>query len=423
MANIWHKHPFRLLLYLEWILLGIALLTAFSGRIPHPHHHGESQPVWFSLLAIICIFLLIYMGLKLPRNSKFIQQAYIFSGFILSWVTALSIGNGERTLAVLLLVIVIRGCLLFSWGGRILVAVLAYASFLTVQIMSLMRISPWGMTLGRPLPRILRRLPPDELRRVLFGLAFNSALLFAFVLAFVLLLVGAVLAEYESRTKLIQANRRLREYALKIENQATLEERNRIAREIHDSVGHYLTAQSIQLENTSIFLAEDGLKAANHLAKARQLGKDALANIRASVATLRQNPVQMRSLEAAIEELITEFRLNTDIAIDAEIKIISTLPTEVNTTLYRIVQEALTNITKHSQATKVKLSLKQTAEGVILSVQDNGCGFNRHDNTTGFGLQGMEERTAALGGRFRINSSVSQGCQVLTEIPLSKLNY
>jgi len=56
-------------------------------------------------------------------------------------------------------------------------------------------------------------------------------------------------------------------------------------------------------------------------------------------------------------------------------------------------------------------------------VQDNGCGFNRHDNTTGFGLQGMEERTAALGGRFRINSSVSQGCQVLTEIPLSKLNY
>ena len=147
MANIWQKHPFRLLLYLEWILLGIALLTAFSGRIPHLRHHG-SQPAWFGLLAIICIFLLIYMGLKLPRNSKFIQQAYIFSGFILSWVTALSIGNGERILAVLLLVVVIRGCLLFSWGGRILIAVFAYASFLTVQIMSLMRISPLGYDLG-----------------------------------------------------------------------------------------------------------------------------------------------------------------------------------------------------------------------------------------------------------------------------------
>lgn len=326
-------------------------------------------------------------------------------------------------MAVLLLVVVIRGCLLFSWKGRIFWAILAYASFLMVQIMSLMRISPWGIPLGRPLPPILRRLPPDELRRVLLGLAFNSALLFAFVLAFVLLLVGAVLAEYESRTKLLQANRRLREYALKIENQATLQERNRIAREIHDSVGHYLTAQSIQLENTAVFLAEDRFKAASHLAKARQLGRDALANIRASVATLRQNPMPMRSLEVIVEELITEFQSNTDILISSEINLLSILPAEVNTALYRILQEALTNITKHSQATKVKLSLKQTVEKVFLTIQDNGCGFNKNDNTTGFGLQGMQERTLALGGKFMIDSSFAQGCQIVVEIPLSKLNY
>jgi signal transduction histidine kinase len=423
MANIWHKHPFRLLLHLEWILLGIALLTVFSGRTTHPRHHWMSQTGWSNLWGIIYIAILGYMGLKLPRNSKFIQQIYIFTGLILSWLATLSISNGERIFAVLLLVVVIRGCLLFSWRGRIFVAILAYASFLTVQIMSLMRISPWGITLGRPFPPILRRLPPDELRRVLFGLAFNSALLFAFVLAFVLLLVGAVLAEYESRTKLIQANRRLREYALKIENQATLQERNRIAREIHDSVGHYLTAQSIQLENTAVFLTEDRLKAASHLAKARRLGRDALANIRASVAALRQNPIQMRSLEVIVEELITEFQSNTDIFISSEISLVSILPTEVNTALYRIVQEALTNITKHSQATKVKLSLKQTADQVLLLVQDNGCGFNQNDNTTGFGLQGMQERTLALGGQFRINSILSQGSQIVVEIHLSKLNY
>jgi signal transduction histidine kinase len=266
--------------------------------------------------------------------------------------------------------------------------------------------------------QLLRRLPPDEFRRVMFGLVFNSALLFAFVLAFVLLLVGAVLAEYESRAKLVRANRRLKEYALQIENQATLQERNRIAREIHDSVGHYLTAQSIQLENTAMFLAQDQIKAASHLAKARQLGKDALANIRALIATLRTNPLQERSLFTTIEELILDFESNTNIAIASEIDLISKLPTEVNTALYRIAQEALTNISKHSQATKVNLSLKETGSKILLSIQDNGCGFNQSDNTTGFGLQGMKERTAGLQGKIAIISKYGQGCRINVEIPV-----
>ncbi len=422
MSNIWQKHPFRLLLYLEWVLLGIALLAIFSSVIPHPRHHWVSHPVWFNLAGFVCIAVLGAMGWKLPFNSKLIQQIYIISGFIFSWLTILFVGKGARVFPALLLVVVIRACLLFSWSGRIFVAILAYISFLVVQIMSFMRISPLGIPLGRPLPRVLRRLPPEELQRVLFGLAFNSALLFAFVLGFVLLLVGAVLAEHESRAKLIKAHRRLRSYALQIENQATLQERNRIAREIHDSVGHYLTAQSIQLENTAVFLAKDQAKAVNHLTKARQLGKEALANIRSSVATLRKNPIQERSLELMLEKLIAEFKFNTEIEIAWEMNLISVLPTEVTTALYRIVQEALTNITKHSQATKVNLYLEETAEKVLLSVKDNGCGFNQDDNTTGFGLQGMQERTAALGGNFKIMSKYNQGCLIKVEIPLSFLD-
>jgi signal transduction histidine kinase len=426
MANLWHRPSFRLLLYLEWVLLGIALLAAFSGTIPHPyrpHHHPHlSHSPWLTILGIACIALLGVMGLRLPSNAKFISQVYIGSGFVLSWLTILLVGRGERVFPALLLVVVIRTCLLFSWGGRILIAISAYASFLAVQIMSLMRISLFGIPLDKPL-LLPKRLPSEELRQVLFGLAFNSALLFAFVLAFVILLVSAVIAEHESRAKLVQAHRRLREYALQIENQATLQERNRIAREIHDSVGHYLTAQSIQLENTAVFLAQDQLKAASHLAKARQLGKDALANIRASIATLRTNPLKERSLLTAIEELIFEFQSNTDIAIASEIDLISTTPTEVNTALYRIVQEALTNISKHSQATKVNLSLKETGSKILLSIQDNGCGFNQRDNMTGFGLQGMKERTAALQGKLAVISKYGQGCRINVEIPLFKLNY
>lgn len=415
---MWQKHPFRLLLYVEWVLLGIALLATLTFSLPHPPSHFAPHPMIFNLGAIICIAILGIIGVKLPFGSVLIQGFYISIGFVLSWLVVLLAGKGERIFPALLLIVVIRACLLFPWRGRIFVAILAYLSFLSIQIMSLMKMQPFGIPLGRPLPRILRRFPPEELQRVLFGLAFNSALLFGLVLAFVLLLVGAVLAEHDSRNKLIAAHRRLRDYALQIENQAILHERNRIAREIHDSVGHYLTAQSIQLENTALFLTQPD-KAASHLAKARQLGKEALANIRASVATLRKNPLEERSLETILNNLIAEFKLNTKIAIALEINLISSLTTEVNTALYRIIQEALTNIIKHSQASMVKMFLQQTPEKIYLTIQDNGCGFHPSDNTTGFGLQGMQERTEALNGRFAIASDYGQGCQITIEIPLS----
>ncbi|WP_019505274.1 sensor histidine kinase [Pleurocapsa sp. PCC 7319] len=433
---MWQKHSFRLLLYLEWVLLGIALLAAFSLVIPHHRHHlvyHPAHPALFNLAGILCIATLGLMGLRLPSNSKLLQQIYIGGGFIFSWLTILLIGRGERVFPALLLIVLIRACLLFSWSGRIFVAILAYISFLAVQIMSLMRINPFGIPLGRRFPPILRRLPSEELRRILFGLAFNSALFFAFVLVFVLLLVGAVLAEHESRAKLVKAHRRLGQYALQIEAQATLQERNRIAREIHDSVGHYLTAQSIQLENTALFLAQDPAKASGHLAKARQLGKEALANIRSSVAALRNNSLEERSLKVMLEELIAEFESNTNIAIAFKMSHrlprrettgpavtvgqVSALAPEVSTALYRIVQEALTNITRHSQATQVNLNLEAAAEKVSLSIKDNGCGFNPQDNTTGFGLQGIQERTTALQGSLRIMSEYGKGCQIQVEIP------
>ena len=424
MRQLRYQHPFRLLLYLEWVLLGIALLTSFSVLIPHPRHHSIPHPLGFNLIGILCIAVLGVMGLWLPKNSKFkfITQVYVVTGLIVSWLAIAFIGRGERVFPALLLVVVIRACLLFSWSGRIFVAISAYCSFLALQIMAVMRINLLGMPLGRPLPPGLRRLPPEELRRIWFGFAFNSSLLFAFVLVFVLLLVGAVLAEHESRNRLAKAHRRLREYAVQAEDRATLQERNRIAREIHDSVGHYLTAQSIQLENTALFLAEDRVKAATHLEKARQLGKEALANIRASVATLRKSPVR-RSLQASVEQLIADFRSNTNIEIVERVNLASTLPSEVSISLFRIAQEALTNITKHSHATKVFFNIESAEKQIVLSVRDNGCGFAPSQNTTGFGLQGMQERAAALGGKLEIMSSCGEGCLILVKIPLSPTEY
>ena len=412
---LWKKHPFRLLLYLEWVLLGIVLLTSL---IPHPHRYFyySSQRTILHLGAILSITILGVMGLRLPYGSKLVQKIYISSGFALSWIAVLFGGKGGRVFPTLLLIVVIRACLLFPWKGRIFVAIFSYSSFLLVQIISFFGIRPFGIPLGRAFPRLLHRLPSKELHHIVIGLTITSALWFGLVLAFVLLLVGTVLAEHESQEKLAIANHRLRQYALTIENQAILQERNRIAREIHDSVGHYLTAQSIQLENTALFLNTDRAKAAYHLQNARQLGKDALQNVRQSVATLRNHPLKGRSLKIALEQLIEEFKRNSDIAIAFNLNLLTSPSLEVTTTLYRIAQEALTNISKHSNATKVHLTLTEQNNHIYLHIKDNGEGFNPAENTTGFGLQGMRERTEALNGNFELISKPHQGCEIRVEI-------
>ncbi|MDJ0704257.1 MAG: sensor histidine kinase [Leptolyngbyaceae cyanobacterium MO_188.B28] len=430
------KHPFPLLLYLEWTLLGAAVLATLSF-LPQPPHAAHFHPhlpgvlrlyilpnlgVRIPLGAVISIAALGLLGLRSPAKIWQCQVLYTGFGFGLSWLAVLLGGRGERVFPILLLIVVIRACLIFPWRGRILAAIAAYASFLFMLFITIQRIRLFGFPLMRAgflragFPRGARRPPSDVL---LLNLTLNSALLFGFVLVFVLLLVGALLAEKQSREKLGRANQRLRQYALLIENQATLQERNRIAREIHDSLGHSLTAQSIQLENVAMLLPKDTEQAGQHLQKARSLGKEALQNVRQSVATLRTHPLKGQSLADALTKLGQEFEQTNRIQLKSHLDLKSPPPLEISTVIYRVVQEAFTNVSKHSQATHVQLDLRQHPQGLSLCFEDNGQGFNPVANTTGFGLQGMRERIEALGGRFSLRSQPGQGCQIQVDIPQS----
>ena len=123
-------------------------------------------------------------------------------------------------------------------------------------------------------------------------------------------------------------------------------------------------------------------------------------------------------MAAALAKLIEEFQHNTQIQLYPDINLASPLSSETNTALFRVVQEALTNISKHSHATQVHLSLTETSQTVTLVLEDNGSGFDPSENTTGFGLQGMRERIEALGGRLWLCSQPGRGCQIQAEIPL-----
>ena len=395
---------FRLLLYLEWLLLA----TAVFMEVVLPFELS-----WSLLLRVVAIATFSLMGLRLPMvklETKLFYTALEF-GLILLPTTQHSLSS--RSVFLLCLVLVMRSCLIFKRSGQLLVLGLSLLTYGT-------------LVLSRPI------VPDKFMREKLIAMSLDwrlsNILLFSLTLVFALLLINALLAERQSREQLEIAhlqleitNQQLCQYALRIEDQATLQERNRIAREIHDGLGHTLVAQTIQINNTLLFWESNNDKALTFLKQAKELGAEALLEIRRSLSLLRSNPLQGQSLKSAIEKLLTDFYQTTGIEPSCKIDVPHTLPTEVNTALYRIVQESLTNICKHAQATSVTVGLLAHAGMIHLSIEDNGKGFNPTQNTTGFGLQGMRERAVALGAQLNLQSQLGTGCCISVCLPLSKL--
>ncbi len=389
-----NNHPFRFLLYLEWLLLGFSALMAL---MPSP---SPRFSVMYPELTICSLAIFGLMGLRLPTYNKTNKVIYTAIEVILILITGFFGGRSARLFPFLYLILVTRSCLIFQLPGRLAVTFSSFVLFL--------------FTLRQRMPP--GRFSPIAQERFRF-FSFSLAVLFGLSLVFVLLLMNAVLSERQSRDKLQAANEKLRQYTLKIENQATLEERNRIAREIHDSLGHSLTALNLQLETALKLSKSDIPRAMTFLATAKELGSKALQDVRQSVSTMRSHPLQGQTLEQVIQSLAADFQRSTGILPSCQISIISPLSMEVSTPIYRIIQESFTNISKYAQATEVQLELTTTLETLKLTIQDNGRGFDLEQNTTGFGLQSMRDRTLSLGGEFHINSSHNNGCQIIVNIP------
>lgn len=231
----------------------------------------------------------------------------------------------------------------------------------------------------------------------------------------------AVTIESELETTEANLRRALeQEQALnqRIEELATLEERNRIARDIHDSLGHLLVGLNIQMETALALWKEDPDKAYTFLVKAKQLGSNALQATRQSVSDLRFDPLQGQLLREAIISLIQDFHRTTSIQPNCQIHLHHSLVDPVRIVTYRLVQEGLTNICKHANATAVTLQIQSSETEVSLTLQDNGQGFQIDINRSGFGLQGMQERVTALGGNLEVISAPGKGCCIMASLPI-----
>jgi signal transduction histidine kinase len=195
---------------------------------------------------------------------------------------------------------------------------------------------------------------------------------------------------------------------------ATATERNRLARDMHDSLGHHLTVIAIQLEKAAAFRGRDPAVADQALADARLSTRYALEDVRQSVGTLRDDG--SFALGGALRTLIARmdgFDVELDITGDESAYSGPTLMA-----LYRAAQEGLTNASKHSHATRVTVRVTLTDEQASLVVADDGRGFDRAE--PGFGLRGMDERLRLVGGSLEVDASPGGGTRLLVTIPAAQ---
>ena len=403
-------YPFGLFLWLEWILLGSALLVDLPRSYAWNKYDSPDTYVWLGFtLSLLCMLALGAMGLKLPQKERL---KWIYFGLQITLIWLPTIYNYKPDLSLFsYLIVAMRNGLIFRSRGCKLANALLFLSF----VPSMLFYTDYAEFQAR-IARYQAITYLDFQRRIGTGIISNLVLVASCILLF-WVIVNVLLKEHKSQQQLALARQQLRQYALQAEERATVGERNRIAREIHDSVGHALTAQSIQLHNAIAFWQSDPVKAYEFLIESRELVKTALKDIRHSVSTLRSDPLQGKKLDAAIASLCQNFSSRTKVVPNFSFALDRPLTEEIKSTIYRIVQEALTNIAKHSQSTEVNLKVQIFPKLLHLFIEDNGQGFNPEQNTTGFGLQGMSERVIALDGDIKIDSSLGCGCTITINIP------
>jgi signal transduction histidine kinase len=217
--------------------------------------------------------------------------------------------------------------------------------------------------------------------------------------------------------ELREANLQLAAYATQAEELAMTQERNRLAREIHDSLGHTLTIVNVQIEAAKAVMDSDPGRALDAISKAQELAQKGLTRVRESVAALRESPVSSRPLGEAIASLVQDAQSS---GIVTEFKVVGepqALENKVALALYRAAQEGLTNVRRHARASRVDVLLDFQPTEVSLEVTDNGVGAA--ETAGGFGLLGIRERMQLLGGRLEIHTGPGKGFCLIATVPLA----
>ena len=385
----------RTVRYIEWTVIIVYFLLFLLNR-RDTSYYSQTIPTYANLTYLtFCYFLSFFFPINRPIWQKYV---YIFLE-IVSIILARIVGVDFD---ILLYLVLVKSCFLFNRKQVIIIAVASGICWNIAIVLS----TPIVLKFTRD--RLSQKI--DELNDTNFYIIRNVINNTGFYLAastFVILFGFVILAEQKSRQKAEELTKRVETLAANLE-------RNRIAREIHDSLGHSLTTLDVQLELAQRLYQRDPIKAAKSLDIAKELTSQCLNEVRRSVQTMRQSNF---NLKEALNILAQKVERNQSFVIRVNVKL-PQLPVQTSHQLYCIVQEGLTNIQKHADAKLVTLYGIKNPDGILLELTDDGRGFDVSAHHTGFGLRGMQERVSILGGELTIKSHLEQGTQIQVWIPV-----
>ena len=223
----------------------------------------------------------------------------------------------------------------------------------------------------------------------------------------------------EQRRELMRANLQISRQALVQEQLAVSRERNRLARELHDTLAHTLSGLTVQLEAIHTILPPENKPVDELLTVALDTSRTGLEETRRAMKALRAEPLEDLGLIYAVRNLVHNFTNRTEIKVDLHLpEHLEGFSLDEEQAIYRILQEALENIIRHAQASKVKICFEFNNGVWMLALKDNGVGFDtkKYKKQDSLGLQGMVERAAMMGGSLFVNSEIGSGCEIILKL-------
>ena len=223
----------------------------------------------------------------------------------------------------------------------------------------------------------------------------------------------------QSVLQLTSANVGFQDYATTAEERSSQEERNRITREVHDSIGYSLTNIVVMMEAAQGLIQVDPERLRQTLVLARTQAQDALAEVRRTLRALRAASTPRRSARMLLEKLFRTFESATNVSVRVEYRNLFTAPeSAIDSVIYRTVQEGLTNAFRHGRATEVMVLFWFDGNGISVSLRDNGVGSQEIKD--GIGLRGMRERIEPLGGTVHAGCMDGAGFELRVWVPVKR---
>ncbi len=391
----------------------------------------DARRVWpfFIMLTAAMLFIYGWSVNDSPRLQSSPVLLVVFTVLMIIYVVLFWLSPrwaGRRPQAVIYLVV--QGALAFT-----LVMIVQNVAMIFGVFAALVGVSV-GMV-GRTRSLVVAIVLEMGLSALCFVLIEGSVSLGVWILGtgpaviFIVIYVTMYVREIEARGRaqiLLQelegANKQLTEYAAQVEDLTLANERQRMARELHDTLSQGLAGLVLQLEAIDSHLSRGNTAKAQAITQqAMERARSTLADARRAIDDLRSGAAPDIDLETAVREEADRFTAASGIPCELTIALLPSLPDEVRENALRVVSEALTNIARHAQAQQVTVRLQPSDHSLDIEVHDDGIGFDPAQINTGhYGLIGLRERTRLIGGTVSIESAARQGTTLRVCLPLVK---